>query len=191
VANPLAAPTNGTPPGGNTTGGGGNNLGPAQFQPVKNTYTETDVFSNYIGGSIGLQAFVDGLYRDVLHRAPDPTGEQFWIGTLESGRYTPYTVVSEFLISAEGTAAGTGGQALRPSHPPANIYTGYLGGPIGVTAFVDGLYYDVLQRTPDPTGVAYWTSQIEQHDLLPAKITFSFLASAEYQVQLHGLGTVG
>ena len=38
------------------------------FQAVTNTYSKYDVFSNYIGGSIGLQAFVDGLYINVLHR---------------------------------------------------------------------------------------------------------------------------
>jgi hypothetical protein len=153
----------------------------SMFQPVMNTYSDSDVFSNYIGGSIGLQAFVDGLYMNVLHRAPDSDGEAIWTGTLESGRFTPYTVVSYFQIAA-------GGQQLRPSHPPANIYTGYLGGPVGVTAFVDGLYTDVLQRAPDPAGEAYWVNQIERYDLLPAKITFSFLASAEYQSQVNAAG---
>lgn len=173
---PNAASTGTT---GTNSSGGGNNLGTGgnANQPVSNTYSKYDINSNYIGGSIGLQAFVDGLYIDLYHRMPSSDEESFWTGTLESGRFAPYTVVSYFLISPEGVANGTGGQALRPSHPPANIYTGYLGGPIGVTAFVDGLYHDVLHRAPDPAGEAYWVGQIENHDLLPANITFSFLAS--------------
>jgi hypothetical protein len=157
---------------GESTGGG--------FQPVQNTYTDSDIFSNYIGGSIGLQAFVDGLYINVLHTTPDTTGEAFWTAHLETGSVTPYTVVSEFLIAA-------GGQQLRPSHPPTNIYTSYLGGNVGVTAFVDGLYYDVLQRAPDPAGEAAWVNAIEgPSQLLPAKVTFAFLASSEYQGYLNG-----
>ncbi len=155
--------------------------GTGGFQPVSNTFSNLDINSNYIGGSIGLQAFVDGLYLNILHRAPDTPGETFWTGALESGQYTPYTVVNFFLTSTEAIQAGGSGQILRPSHPPANIYTGFLGGPIGVQSFVDGLYVDVLQRPPDPAGVAYWTGQIENFDLLPAKITFSFLESAEVQ----------
>ena len=146
--------------------------------PVSNTFSIYDVHSNYIGGSIGLQSFVDGLYRNVFHREPDPTGEAFWTGALESGTYTPYTVVSFFLQSPEAVKAGGSGAPLQPSHPPANIYTGFLGGPVGVTAFVDGLYEDVLDRAPDPAGEAYWVGQIENHDLLPAKITFAFLAAS-------------
>ncbi len=133
IANPKTAPAVT-----GESGGGG-------LQPVQNTYSQYDIYSNYIGGSIGLQSFVDGLYINVLHTTPDPKGEAFWTAHLETGSVTPYTVVSEFLIAA-------GGQQLRPSHPPTNIYTSYLGGDVGVTAFVDGLYYDVLQRAPGSRG---------------------------------------
>lgn len=174
----LALPADTTGTGTGTTGsnsnGGGNNLGPAT-----NTYSQYDVNSNYIGGSLGLQAFVDGLYIDVLHRTASSDESAFWVGTLESGRFAPYTVVSYFQESQEAINAGGSGQPVHPGHPPYNIYTGYLGGPVGVTAFVDGLYYDVLHRAPDAAGEAYWVGQVENHDLLPAKITFSFLASAE------------
>jgi hypothetical protein len=183
-ATPAATATAGT---GTNSTGGGNDLGPnaGGFPPVSNTYSKFDRYSNYIGGSVGLRAFVDGLYMDVLHRRGTPRETSFWTGTLESGRSTPYTVVSYLLQSGEAIQAGGSGQRLLPSHPPANVYTGYLGGDVGVKAFVDGLYYDVLQRAPDPPGEAYWIGQIENDDLLPAKITFSFLASAEYE---HALG---
>lgn len=152
----------------------------AGFTPVMNDYNPSDIFSNYIGGSIGLQAFVDGLYKNVLHTTPDPDGEAFWTTHLDNGTVAPFTVVSEFQIAA-------GGQALTPTVPPPNIYTAYLGGNVGVTAFVDGLYADVLQRPADPVGEAAWVSAIEgPTQLLPAKVTFAFLASAEYQAALNG-----
>jgi hypothetical protein len=154
-----------------TSGGGG-------FQPVSNTYSPYDIYSNYIGGSVGLQAFVDGLYINVLHRAPDTAGVTFWTTHLDNGTVAPYTVVSEFLIAA-------GSEPLHPTNPPPNIYTAYLGGNVGVTAFVDGLYHDVLQRAPDPAGEAAWVNAIEgPSQLLPAKVTFAFLASPEYQSHL-------
>jgi hypothetical protein len=177
----------------NNAQGGGRNLGPEAnpggFKSIQNAYSPTDVYTNYIGGPIGITAFVDGLYADILHRFPTTQESGYWAGTLESGRYTPYTVVSEFLTSPEGIADGSGGQALRPSHPPTNVYTSYLGGNIGVTAFVDGLYFDVLQRQVDPVGEAYWVDQIEQHELLPAKVTFGFLASSEYAYDVAHYGT--
>ena len=157
--------------------------GTGGFQPVSNTFSNLDINSNYIGGSIGLQSFVDGLGLNILHRRGRHTrARRSGPGALEAGRFTPYTVVNFFLLSSEAIGAGGSGQMLRPSHPPANIYTGYLGGHVGVKAFVDGLYADVLHSAaPDPAGVAYWTGQIEKFDLLPAKITFTFLASAEFQ----------
>lgn len=165
----LPADTTGT----NSTGGG-NNLGPVAGQnpQVTNTFSSTDVFSNYIGGSIGLQAFVDGLYTNVLHRPADSDGEAFWIGTLESGRYTPFQVVNLFQTSAEGTSAG-----LTPLQPagPQNVYTAYLGGDVGVRAFVDGLYADVLHTAPDPAGEAFWVGAIERGGVTPYKVTFTFL----------------
>jgi hypothetical protein len=152
----------------------------AGFTPVSNTYNPSDIFSNYIGGSIGLQSFVDGLYINVLHTTPDPNGEAFWTTHLDNGTVAPYTVVSEFLIAA-------GGEPLKPTVPPPNIYTAYLGGNVGVTAFVDGLYFDVLQRPPDPAGEAAWVNAIEgPTQLLPAKVTFTFLASPEYLSKLNG-----
>ena len=93
--------------------------------------------------------------------------------------------MSYFLQSSEAVQAGGSGHRLLPSHPPANVYTGYLGGDVGVKAFVNGLYYDVLQRNPDPAGEAYWAGQIENFDQLPANITFALIASAEYQ---HAIG---
>ena len=150
---------------------GGNDLG-----PVSNTFSALDINSNYIGGSIGLQAFVDGLYRNILNRTPSSGEEAFWTGELESGAFLPHEVVNDFLTSSEAVQNGGNGEPFNPSIPPLNIYTSFLGGPIGVTSFVDGLYLDVLHTDPDPAGEAFWVGQIENHDILPAKITFTFLA---------------
>ncbi len=164
-------------------GAGDVRIGPGRRQSIPNAI----IYTNYIGGTVGLEAFVAGLYVDVLHRPPDTAGEVFWTNRLQLGTYTPYTVVSFFLTSSEAVAQGGSGEPLHPTVPPPNIYTAYLGGNVGVTAFVDGLYINVLHSAPDAAGEAYWVSQIEgPAQLLPAKVTFSFLASAEHQARLDG-----
>ena len=160
-----------------TSGTGGSVGGSGGKGGVTNSNIDSNFYTNYIGGTLGLKAFVDGLYSDVLHQAPDDTGEAYYTNLLATGGATPSKVVKDFLHIA--STVGLDGQAA-PTPPSGNIYTSFLGGQTGVQAFVDGLYEDVLFRTPDPTGVAYWVNQIEQGGLQPGLVTISFLRSAEF-----------
>jgi predicted outer membrane protein len=47
------------------------------------------------------QAFVDSLYFFILGRAPDATGEAFWISSLSNRRKTTSSVLAAFLNSSE------------------------------------------------------------------------------------------
>ncbi len=61
-------------------------------------------------GSLGDSAFVTLLYQNVLHRAPDPGGQAYWLGQLGGGA-SRASVVTGFSESPE--YQGTTGAALR------------------------------------------------------------------------------
>lgn len=49
--------------------------------------------------------FVDQLYANVLHRAPDAAGEAYWVGHLDAGDLTRADTLAHFSESAENQAA--------------------------------------------------------------------------------------
>lgn len=188
VAIPAVVASNGGKAGVPTTGGetgtaagGAKNGIQIPTGQAKNDFVSTNIYTNYIGGTLGLQAFVDGLYIDLLGRNADTPGETYYLNRLQDGAETPYQVVQDFLSSPE-YARDHGGQAARLTPANGNTYTDYLGGPIGVKAFVDGLYYDVLNQVPDPAGEAHWVGVIEAHPgYRPAYVTDVFIQAAKIE----------
>ncbi|WCO67515.1 DUF4214 domain-containing protein [Iamia majanohamensis] len=66
-------------------------------------------------GTLSDGAFVDRVYRNVLGRAPDPSGRAFWVGELASGRRSRALVMVGFAGSREhrvAQAAETAASAL-------------------------------------------------------------------------------
>jgi hypothetical protein len=60
-------------------------------------------------GAAGTAQLVDALYRNVLHRAPDPTGAAFWVARLNEGvpLRAVLSAISESAENKDGTAAET------------------------------------------------------------------------------------
>ena len=75
--------------------------------------------------------FVDGLYRDLLGRNPDPQGRAYWVSELDRGRLSRVGVATNFYASIESRGSR-----------------------------VDGLYRSILGRGPDPDGRRYWSDQL-------------------------------
>jgi hypothetical protein len=57
-------------------------------------------------------ALVDALYRTVLKRAPDPDGQEFYVGQLRSGR-SKASIIADIAGSPEAKAAGLELPGLR------------------------------------------------------------------------------
>ncbi|WP_168220567.1 DUF4214 domain-containing protein [Azospirillum thermophilum] len=91
-------------------------------------------------------AFVDGAYRAVLGRIPDPAGYAHHLALLNGGMPKAELVGSLFL-SPEGRERQT---AIYGPIPGLDGLTALEGG-----AFVDGAYRAVLGRTSDPAGHAH------------------------------------
>jgi hypothetical protein len=80
------------------------------------------------GANSGL---VTAFYQDVLNRAPDPTGSNFWVNALNTGAVSPAGMAWGFLTSQE--------------------YRNNL---------VDSYYQEFLLRNAGAGGLAYWTGRM-------------------------------
>ena len=97
------------------------------------------------------------LYDGLMHRAPDVSGINYWLGQHEAGQ-SMVQIAQSFLSSGEFSA----------------IY-----GSLNNSAFVSAMYTSVLGRASDPVGTAYWNSQLD-HGLTRAEVLLNFTDSNEF-----------
>ncbi|MCU1357144.1 MAG: peptidase and in kexin sedolisin [Acidimicrobiales bacterium] len=128
---------------------------------------------------------VDARYEEILDRASDPAGRAYWIGKLRSG-LSDVGLVSSLLSSNEsftksgGTVPGYADHAYQvvldrlPTTAERQAFVDRIeGGTSRAGAArllyqtaesrrrrVTGLYLRLLHRTPDPSGLAYWSRVI-------------------------------
>jgi autotransporter-associated beta strand protein len=176
---------------------GSTNLNPITSAPLIQTITTSP-----------FEAFVTALYRDVLERAPDTVGFNFWVQQLQAGA-TRAAVAFAFETSPEyaglvvdtfyqtffGRPADTTGHtfwvnALVSGLSAADVAVGFLTSPEYTAAhptnasYVTGLYIDVLGRQQaDPGGLAFWQSVLQQGIENRTQVAFSFLSSTEALTQ--------
>jgi hypothetical protein len=141
-------------------------------------------YINNHGGSGA--AWVEGMYRDLLGRAPDPEGRQTWLNELSSGRQTPLQVAFGFAASAEregivvqndyhtflGRAASPEEvnlwvQGFLAGTTNESVVAGFVGSPeyfanhlSSPGAWLTAAYKDVLNRAPDSGGYESWYLQL-------------------------------
>lgn len=105
------------------------------------------------------------LYQAAFDRAPDATGLGFWIKALDSG------------MTLDQVANG-----FASSHEFSNLY----GSSTTDSQFVDALYQNVLHRSGDTAGEAFWVTAIEQHGEARESVLSNFSESGENQAQVIG-----
>lgn len=89
-------------------------------------------------GSMTNSAFVDDLYQQVLNRAPDTGGHDYWVGQLDGGLHRAAL-------------------ALYMSDSAENVTrTSTLASISDSSALVCRLYQTILHRSPDADGLSYW-----------------------------------
>lgn len=82
-----------------------------------------------------------GLYSAFWNRAPDATGQNFWVGKLNGGVST-LAVATEFYNAPEGLGAYPNGMRMDKA------------------ALITEVYNSVFNRAPDLGGLAFWTAQL-------------------------------
>jgi len=143
--------------------------------------------NRWVPAAVGTatQNFVDQVYRDLLHRAPDAGGLQSWSQQIDSGRLSRQEFVLQIEGSDEGLRTQVNDQYVRLLGRPAdangqNGWVNYLrdhtteelevqlvssqeyfqtqGGSTN-TGYITSLYQDFLGRTPSAAEINSWNSQ--------------------------------
>lgn len=109
------------------------------------------------------------LYKAAFDRESDEGGLGYWLDKLDGGA-TLESVANAFIASAE--------------------FKALYGENIGDEQFVEHLYQNVLDRTPDAGGKGYWLDSLE-HGLTREQALISFSESAENQANVAPLILTG
>ena len=128
------------------------------------------------GATTGNGAFVDQLYQNVLGRAGEQGGRDFWVGTLNSGAATRADVLVSFSESAEnkaGTAALVQAGIWDRSEEAAEVAR---------------LYDTVFGRKADVGGLTHWKEALEGGTATLSQVADAFTGSAEFRGQYGALG---
>lgn len=149
-------------------------------------------------------AIVEKIYEQVLHRAPDDAGWNYWIKqTAITGSYYGMAqaifnsdeylndAIEQYYTEFFSRAADTQGlaywrQVWRSAGGPDTIISGLVGSPEFLKKFggfqagwVADLYQQLLHRTPDQQGIDYWVEQIDSARITPYQIAMRFADSDE------------
>ncbi|HEU4387439.1 MAG TPA: DUF4214 domain-containing protein, partial [Blastocatellia bacterium] len=116
------------------------------------TFLRTAEFDNSVGA-------VDRLYRAYFLRRPDYGGIQFWVRSYRLG--TPLNSISD---------------AFAASQEFTSTY-----GSLNNTQFVTLVYNNVLNRPPDPGGLAFWVGQLDSGAKTRGQVMLGFSDSTEYR----------
>lgn len=183
------------------------------------TYTETQFLNGFhlasffankavlaaTGVAIPTSAnIVTKLYQQVLGRAPEPAGLDYWVERINAGA-TYGTVASGIFESAERLdpiiQQMYRDYLLREAEPAGVTFYRELwradGGPDNVVAniiasaeffasaggtnrlWVTELYRRLLGREPDAAGLDYWTTRLDSNQLSRQQVVFGFTRSPE------------
>ncbi|MDT8878363.1 DUF4214 domain-containing protein [Halomonas saccharevitans] len=116
-----------------------------------------------VDGSAG-QAY--RLYKATFDRLPDEEGLGYWIHQMDNGMT---------LTEVAGSFAGSGEYVER------------YGADVSNDEFLDALYLNVLDRTPDQGGFEFWTVQMDEAGSTRSQVLASFSESSENQDNVAGL----
>ena len=153
--------------------------------------------------------FVTELYRDLLGRNPDTGGFNYWQGLIDRGTLPRSVVASSLFTSPEFTQSGLyviklyvgvlgrdpdfGGwlnwfTGLRNGATPASVLNAFLASPefqntygnLSNSDFVNLVYRNVLQRPPDPGGLANWLGQLNNGVITRGDMMGAFVNGPEF-----------
>ena len=104
-----------------------------------------------------VEAFVTRLYENILNRAPDSAGFNYWVKQLLFENKSATSVAKDFFRSKEFEDANLSNEE-----------------------FVRRTYLTLLNREPEPTGLSYWVNELENHGKLRDQIFYGFALSDEF-----------
>jgi len=112
-----------------------------------------DIGSTQNAGSVYM------IYKAAFNRAPDASGMGYWLAQKDNGSNIVTNIAQGFVNSAEFTAK----YGTNPSN----------------SSYVDKLYQNVLGRSGDSGGVAYWNQQLDSGSVSKAAALAAFATLPE------------
>ena len=128
------------------------------------------------GATSSNDAFVDQLYLNVLGRAAEQGGRDFWVNSLDRGAASRAEVlvgISESPENKAGTAALVQAGIWDRSEAATEVAR---------------LYDTVFGRLPDMSGLVAWKTALENGSAILLQVANSFTQSAEFRGQYGDLG---
>lgn len=131
---------------------------------------QVEEFSAYSAGSELAEAHADvfRLYWAFFDREPDVPGARYWVG-----QYDQCSSLLDITWSFSNSAE------FRSRY-----------GNLSHDQYIDLVYSNVLDRTPDAEGKAYWLSLLNSGELIQAEVMLYFSAGQEFK-RLHPLPSDG
>ncbi|MCB0958151.1 MAG: DUF4214 domain-containing protein [Acidimicrobiales bacterium] len=130
-----------------------------QYLWAGSTYTQSQLIDWFVNGDAAKRGPLVRLYKAYYKRWPDPGGYDYWIRKMKSG--TTLTKVSDTFAAAN------------------EFKTKY--GKLSNSAFVKLVYQNVLEREPDPSGLAFWIRRLDTRKTSRGGLMLQFSESSEYQ----------
>lgn len=119
------------------------------------TAAETERAAAFDGSTI------ERLYRAYFRRPSEPGGYAYWVGVWTSG-YPIESISNDFSKVPEFQARY---------------------GTVTDRRFVELVYSNVLDRTPDAGGYAYWTDRMARHGMTRGQLMINFSESTEFKAK--------
>jgi len=159
---------------------------------------------------MSTSAFIDQLYTQFLFRQADDAGKSWWEGELNGGRTNISTLTQSFIDSAEfqssvadvvklyylvlGRTPDQSGlsywvNALQGNMALSDIAAAFVNAAWfndrvdndqNATGFIEQLYQNAFNRTPDDAGLNYWLEQVNQ-GMSWSDLVVIFAGSAEFE----------
>jgi hypothetical protein len=146
--------------------------------------------------------FLNAVYTDVLNRQPDASGRAYWDSQLTGG--TSRAAVALALLTSQEAyqvkvasyyqrflhrvpASGEGNtwvSMLQHGGHDEQVIANFVGSDEyfanGLSAYLKHAYQDLLGRTADPSGLAYWRGRL-QSGTSPSDVATGVMGTSEYQ----------
>ena len=144
----------------------GTGIGPALANLIDTDELYWDAAVTTLDGTelSSAQAQLFRSYFGLLGRTPDDAGYAWWLNEIDSGRHDLRLMAAGFLFSEEFlTRADINGDNVL-SHGE----------------FLEHMYRNVLGRSPDPDGFAWWLDQLESGTRTQTNVAVDMTQSNEY-----------
>lgn len=97
------------------------------LEAASHLFSDSAEFRNTYGSAMSNHEFMDLVYRNVMRRAPDPSGHRYWVNELAGGRLSRSQLMIQFSESEEFRIQ-TGQELLGSCWNQQNITASYLCG---------------------------------------------------------------